>query len=125
MTQITENFTLENFNCEDGTSYPEEWIESRLKPLCQNLEILKLSLGSFPIKINVGYVSPEYYKKNFLKEDLLYSEGIAVCLSLASHDLKDIYKTIEELIKIGKMKEGGLQLFSQGVYYDISDKKKR
>lgn len=43
--------------------YPEEWIEDRLKPLCDVLETLRLHLGEVPIRIISGYRSPDYNRK--------------------------------------------------------------
>jgi len=39
--------------------YPEEWIESRLRPLCEQLEIIRAAVGA-PVQILSGYRSKEY-----------------------------------------------------------------
>jgi len=62
VTLITPHFSLSEVACNDGTPYPPEWIESRLKPLLEAAEWVRERYG-FPIKISSGYRTPWYNRK--------------------------------------------------------------
>jgi len=66
MTLVTPHFSLEEFVQPAGRGcpavpYPAEWVDSRLRVLCEQLEILR---GALPtgasIHIGSGYRSPAY-----------------------------------------------------------------
>jgi hypothetical protein len=65
--RVTEHFTSEEFAEHSGVEYPFDWIEERLRPLCETLEVVRAealvrgcasSGGS--IRINSGYRSLAY-----------------------------------------------------------------
>jgi uncharacterized protein YcbK (DUF882 family) len=60
MTKITEHFTVEEFACRDGSPYPPEWIDERLKLLCEVLETVRAAAGGMPLRINSGYRTLAY-----------------------------------------------------------------
>mgnify|MGYP001580031999 CR=1 FL=1 len=59
--KITPHFSAEEFACRDGTPYPSAWIGSRLRPLCELLEIIRADL-EVPIDIVSGYRTKTYNK---------------------------------------------------------------
>ena len=59
---ITTHFSLEEFACHDGTPYPQDKIESCLRPLCLGLEEVR-SLFGRPLHIISGYRTPKYNRK--------------------------------------------------------------
>ena len=56
--QLTKNFTLREFECNDGTSVPKKYIDN-VKKLAKNLQVLRDELKK-PIHINSSY-RHEYY----------------------------------------------------------------
>ena len=58
MTQITNNFTIEEFDCKDGSKMPEEVKENIIK-LAKNLQVLRDHTGK-AIHVNSGYRSLAY-----------------------------------------------------------------
>lgn len=77
---ITPHFTAEEFACRDGTPYPVAqvdaddphgctWLETRLQPLCDTLEIIRDAVGG-PLIIDSGYRTLAY-------DDRLYKAHVA------------------------------------------------
>ena len=59
--KLTANFTLREFECNDGTTVPEKYI-SNVNKLAYNLQVLRDELKK-PIHINSGYRHPAYNKR--------------------------------------------------------------
>lgn len=67
--RVTPHFHLEEFRCfgrrfQDGVvipaeAYPSAWIEARLRPLCEVLELVREELGA-PLIVNSGFRSAAY-----------------------------------------------------------------
>lgn len=115
--KITPHFKLSEFHCKDGSPYPEEWIESRLTPLCEALEKIREDAGGALI-VNSGYRTPAYNKKLGGVEKSQHVQGRAAdiqCPGLLSRDLANI---IRDLIKSGEIPAGGVGLYSSFVHYD-------
>lgn len=62
VTLVTPHFSLEEFACHDGTSYPAEWVEERLRPLCEMLEVIREAARK-PVLIDSGYRTLAYDQK--------------------------------------------------------------
>lgn len=63
---LTTHFTVAEFaqrawSGGPAMPYPEEWIEFRLRPLCEMLELVRQEFGK-AIHINSGYRSPAFNK---------------------------------------------------------------
>lgn len=115
--QLTENFSLAEFACKDGTPVPEELIPNT-QELANNLQVLRDHLGE-PIHINSGYRTPTYNKKIGGKPASMHLQAGAGDLTVKSLTPKQLKATIEKLIKEGKMKNGGIGLYPGFVHYDI------
>ena len=60
--QITTHFKLTEVACHDGTPYPVEWIESRLKPLLVAAEWIRRECG-FPLHVSSGFRTEGYNRR--------------------------------------------------------------
>jgi len=57
---VTPHFQVQDFASHDGEAYPPEWIDTRLRPLCEQLEVIRAELGGKPIYIISGYRTPAH-----------------------------------------------------------------
>lgn len=100
MILITPHFRVSEFDCKDGTPYPEEWIESRLQPLANLLEEIRADVD-MPIVVVSGYRSPAYNQrikkrrgdKSGVATSSQHVEGRAAdisCPGIAVDELRDI-----------------------------------
>lgn len=116
--KITEHFIREEFDCKDGTPYPEEWIEKKLKPLCKALEKIRIFLGDKPIHITSGYRTESHNKRIGGANNSQHLQGLAVDISPRRVTTKDLSEAIERLIADGDIPEGGIGIYSTFVHYD-------
>lgn len=123
MTQLTKNFTLEEFMCKDGTPVPASLLLNVMK-LATNLQILRDHLGE-SIHVNSGYRTEAYNKKVGGKpasQHLLANAGDITCKSKTPKQLSVI---IEKLIGEGKLKFGGMGVYKGFIHVDIRKNKAR
>lgn len=125
MGYVTEHFNVEEFDCKDGTSYPHNWIETKLKNLCKQLEVLRESLGNRKITILSGYRSPEHNKKVGGAKQSYHIQGIAADIRVEGIKPRVVAERIASLIKDGKMYPGGLGDYSSWTHYDCRGKNVR
>ena len=114
---ITEHCKREDFDCRDGTLYPAEWIESRLVPLCRDLETIRAETGG-PLYVLSGYRTSVYNQKVGGRPRSEHKEGLAGDLSSRKKTPKELYNIILRLIAEKKIKDGGLCVYHWGVHYD-------
>lgn len=122
--KITENFFRKEFDCHDGTAYPEEWIESRLGPLCEALEQLRARIAG-PIMITSGYRTPSHNQRVGGTAQSQHLTGRAADLRSSAARPREIGRILEQLIQTGKIPEGGLGVYASFVHYDIRGTKAR
>tara|TARA_R110000764_G_scaffold104824_1_gene190488 strand:+ start:35 stop:430 length:396 start_codon:yes stop_codon:yes gene_type:complete len=121
--QLTTNFYLKEFECNDGTTIPQRYV-SNVKKLAENLQVLRDEIKQ-PIHINSSYRHPAYNSKI---RGAKFSQHLTASASdITSKNItpKKLAKTILKLIKSGKMTEGGVGLYNGFVHYDIRGKKAR
>lgn len=136
---ITPHFPLDKFACHDGTPYPPEWIDSRLKPLCDMLEVIRFEAGGESIIIDDGFRTLEYderlhakhiaaLKAQGLPDDHLVAEasssqhpkGTAADIRHASMSALALFNLILKLFECGKLSQlGGVGLYPNFVHVDI------
>lgn len=121
--KITKNFKSQEFDCHDGTLYPEEWTHKRLFPLCIALEKIRALTGQ-SLKINSGYRTEEYNKSIYKKmgkrpTDSMHSKGIAADIVLSGMTAKQLHAAILKLISQKEIPNGGVGLYNTFVHYDI------
>ena len=117
--RLTKNFDSKEFNCNDGTVVPGCYFSNMLE-LAENLQVLRDSIN-LPIKIRSGYRTIEYNKKVggvVTSHHLTCSAADIWVLGLSPRVLG---LRIKNLIKEGKMKDGGLGIYPSFVHYDIKD----
>lgn len=116
--QLTKNFHADEFKCKDGTPVPDEY-RSNLIELATNLQVLRDSLGK-RITITSGYRSPEHNKKVGGASNSAHLTAKAADIKVEGFTPRQVKITIEELIKRGKMKNGGIGLYKSWLHYDVS-----
>lgn len=118
--KITEHFDSNEFTCKDGTLYPEKWIESRLKPLCEQLEVLRTRFGT-PIEILSGYRTPEHNRKVGGARSSQHLQGRAADFVVNATGLHpaSVHSEVLKMYNEGKLKIGGLGLYASFVHIDI------
>lgn len=121
--KLSKNFSLSEFDCNDGSTTPDEVVVN-LRLLAEQLQILRDFIGK-AITINSGYRSPSYNKKirGVLKSKHVL--GQAADIRVEGVSPREIHGIISELIKDGRMKEGGLGKYSSFTHYDIRGTKAR
>lgn len=115
--QITKNFSLSEFNCNDGTEVPD-FLFSNVRELAENLQVLRDVIKE-PIRINSAYRHTEYNKKIGGAPGSMHISAKAADISAKSYSPKRLAAVIEGLIKTGKMRQGGLGVYAGFVHYDV------
>ena len=123
MAKLTENFSLEEFKCKDGSDIPNEYLPNAIQ-LAKNLQVLRDYIKK-PITINSAYRSPNYNAKVGGAKNSQHLTAKASDIRVDGITPKDLAKVIESLIKDGKMQQGGLGVYSNFVHYDIRGTKAR
>ncbi len=115
--KLTENFSLHEFRCKDGTDVPEDLMEN-VKELAENLQVLGEYIQK-PITVISGYRSPKYNKKiggARRSQHMLAKAGDLIVKDMTPDEVK---AAIVHLIKEGKMKKGGVGLYTHFTHYDV------
>ena len=122
-SQLTPNFNLAEFKCNDGTEVPKELIPNAIE-LAQNLQALRDELGE-SLYINSAYRHEAYNKKIGGKKNSQHLQAKASDITCKSKTPKQLASIIEKLIMAKKMKQGGLGIYPGFVHYDIRGTKAR
>lgn len=121
--QLTQNFSLEEFACRDGSSVPVPLFPNVLQ-LAGNLQVLRNEIKK-PILILSGYRTPSYNQKVGGATHSQHLQAKAADIYVSGYTPKQLHAIIEQLIKEGKMKQGGLGLYKTFVHYDCRGSKAR
>ena len=121
--KLTNNFYLCEFKCNDGVEVPTELIPN-VQMLADNLQVLRDFVG-VPISINSAYRHKEYNRSvgGSSRSQHLYAKASDIVVKGMPSNL--VHELIEELIKEGKMHDGGLGRYNNFVHYDVRQKKAR
>jgi uncharacterized protein YcbK (DUF882 family) len=121
--RITENFSLSEFDCKDGTELPSALLHNILE-LADNLQVLRDYLG-VPVKINSAYRSLEHNRKIGGSTSSQHLLGKAADIVVKFKTPDEVANAIKYLISEGKMKQGGLSAYDTFTHYDIRGYKAR
>lgn len=113
---LTENFKLEEFKCKDGSQVPEELVPNTLL-LAQNLQVLRDLVGK-PVRVISGYRSKKYNTRIKGARRSQHMLAKAADIKIAGMKPTAVKELIENLIKEGKMRKGGVGLYTTFVHYD-------
>jgi uncharacterized protein YcbK (DUF882 family) len=121
--RITENFSLSEFDCKDGSELPTALLPNVLD-LADNLQVLRDYLG-VPISINSAYRSLDYNRKIGGATNSQHLLAKAADIVVESKTSEEVTNIIKYLISEGKMVQGGLKAYKTFTHYDIRGYKAR
>lgn len=120
--KLTNNFNLNEFN---KHNFPlTETILRNIQELAKNLQVLRDEVKK-PIKITSGFRDPSFNKKIGGATQSRHITGQAADLKIEGYTPKQVAAIIEKLIASGKMKQGGLGIYSTWIHYDVRGTKAR
>ena len=122
--KLTKNFQLEEFACKDGTPVPEKFYPN-VTELAQNLQVLRNHIGESLIVSGSGYRTKSHNKKVGGAPKSQHLTASAADVSAKNFSPVQLGEAIETLIAEGKMKQGGLGVYTTFVHYDIRGTKAR
>ena len=121
--RLTKNFILSEFDCRDGSVMPPD-VFSNVAKLAKELQVLRDFIGK-SITVNSGYRSPNYNRSIGGASRSQHLLGKAADIRVDGISPRELHGIIEELIKDGRMKQGGLGKYNTFTHYDIRDNKAR
>jgi uncharacterized protein YcbK (DUF882 family) len=114
---ITPHFSASEFACRDGTPYPPGWIETRLRPLCETLEVVRAAVGG-PIEILSGYRTEAYNRKIGGARLSQHVQGRAADIRMGR--ASRIHEVVLDLWREGKLPNlGGLGAYPSFTHLDV------
>ena len=102
-----------------GAEYPAEWIESRLKPLCAALEIIRAEFGGKPVRVISGYRPLPYNRALGSKDDSQHIQGRAADFQIAGVAPGLIYRRVLALYDKSAIDIGGVGVYDSFVHVDV------
>lgn len=115
--KLTRNFNLNEFASKDGADMPPE-VFKNVVLVAKNLQVLRDFVGQ-PIKVNSGYRSPAHNKSIGGASKSQHVKGKAADIVIKGHKPEVVAEIIIELIKDGKMSQGGIGVYNTFTHYDI------
>jgi uncharacterized protein YcbK (DUF882 family) len=115
--QLTENFSLHEFDCNDGTPVPESLL-GNVEALAGQLQILRDYLGE-RIIISSAYRHANYNKKIGGKSNSYHLKAMAADITVKSKTPRQLKAIVEKLIEQKKLKFGGIGLYPGFLHVDI------
>ena len=121
--KLTNNFSLHEFRCKDGTDVPDELID-HVRELAENLQVLRDHIQK-PIIVISGYRSPKYNRKIGGARRSQHMSAKAADIIVKDMTPDEVKAEIVQLIKDGKMKKGGVGLYTTFTHYDVRGRNAR
>lgn len=133
---LTKNFILDEFidsnfynkhqqeDVWDDYEFNAEELEPNVKELAKNLQVLRDEV-KVPVYINIAYRPTWWEHQQGRSGRSQHTLCKAADIVVEGMTPKEVADKIEELIKAGDMKEGGLGRYNTFTHYDIRDYKAR
>ena len=121
--KLTENFSLSEFKCRDGSDVPEDLLDN-VQLLCENLQVLRDHLEK-PIRVISGYRSPKYNRRIGGAKRSQHMQAKAADIKVSGMSPSEVKAEIVKLIKEGKMMSGGIGLYTTFTHYDVRGRNAR
>lgn len=134
MGDITPHFSRSEFGLPESKArkygfsaaeYPQEWVESRLLPLCQALEAVRERLGGRRVRVISGY-RPRPYDlariaagRKGVSPNSQHHDGRAADLQVEGVEPTQVYAAVLELAEQGLIKVGGVGVYDEFVHVDV------
>lgn len=122
--QLTKNFTIEEFDCKDGTQVPLNLV-CNVNKLAQNLQALRDHLKEPVFITGSGYRTPSHNKAVGGANESEHLKANAADINVKSKSPRQLANVIEKLIASGKMEQGGIGVYKGFVHYDRRGTKAR
>ena len=117
MGDLTQNFSLREFRCKDGTDVPEDLLD-KVQLLAENLQRLRDRLGA-PITVISGYRSPAYNRRVGGVKRSQHLLATAADIKVRNHSPADVQGIVISMIKSGEMHQGGVGVYPSFLHYDV------
>lgn len=118
--RISEHFSVSEFDCHDGTPYPSEWVDSRLKLLADTLEIILAAAGGANLNIMSAYRTPTYNRSIGSMDGSQHIQGRAADIKHPTMSPDSLHKLILSLYQAGKLPSlGGLGKYNTFLHVDV------
>lgn len=122
-TQLTKNFSLEEFKCKDGSAVPAH-LYANVNRLAFNLQVLRDHVKK-PILILSGYRTVEYNRQVGGAVHSQHLLAKAADIHIEGLTPYQVSRIIEDLTHDEFMCQGGLGLYDTFTHYDIRGQKAR
>lgn len=120
---VTPHFSTDEFACHDTarTPYPPEWVELRLRPLCEQLEAIRTIIER-PLHVDSGYRT-EAYNRSLVGSapNSQHCQGRAADIVVPDGSVTpaELHAVIHGLWEAGTLRIGGLGRYPTFVHVDI------
>lgn len=122
--QLTKDFNIIEFACNDGTPVPDKYKANVLK-LAENLQVLRFAVGEPVLISGSGYRTAAWNKKKGGAKESQHLTASGADIAVRGLTPKQVAARIEQLIKNGQMAQGGIGIYPGFVHYDIRGVKAR
>lgn len=122
--KLTNNFSLSEFKCKCGKCEMPTEVLTNVIQLAKQLQVIRDVIKK-PITINSGYRCEAHNKKIGGEKNSQHLFGKAADIKVTGVSSLQVNKTIEQLVKDGKIKIGGLGLYNTFNHVDIRPNKAR
>lgn len=125
MISIGRFFDVAEFDCKDGSPYPDAWIQDRLRPLVGTLDVIREEWGS-PLTVISGYRTPAYNTRIGGAKQSQHVLGTAADIRpKAGWSPQKLHNLVLRLYQEGKLPDlGGLGAYPTFVHVDVRERVK-
>lgn len=122
--KLTENFSMAEFDCKDGTPVPKE-LHANVLELAKNLQVLRDHIKEPVMITGSAYRTPMHNARVGGAKNSQHLTASAADINARNYTPRQLSIVIERLIKAGRMKQGGIGVYKGFVHYDIRGTRSR